>query len=88
MSVQPTKPVSPLSGTSVNSNKNFMFFLRIKFLRLGVFLFLVEFLISSFLLCFRSMCSVYCFREPKGASVSLSLEVGNTFLISSSLETK
>ena len=27
------------------------------------------------------MCSAHCLREPKGACVSLSLEVGNTFFI-------
>ena len=38
-----------------------------RYSRLFVFLFLIEYLISSSWLCLRSMCSIDCWHEPKGA---------------------
>ena len=50
--------------------------------------FVIKFLISRSWLGLRSICPAFCLRQSKGACVSLSLEVGDTFLVLSYFEAK
>ena len=76
MSVQPVKPISPIERMSerkfdvFSAHKIFMTWRAPFSCTISDFKFLA--------ICLMSMCSVHCLRQPRGACVSLSLEVGNT----------
>ena len=82
VSVHPAKPALPISSC-MKSYQNFMCFLHIRCSRLFVLIFLIEYLISRSLLCFRlGLCALFIAdTNPREPCVSCSLEVGITFLI-------
>ena len=68
MSIELAKPASPTWHLSeLQYNENFIFFVLIRFSRLGVLFLLIDFLHSRSSLYPRSVCFVDCLREPKGA---------------------
>ena len=66
MPVKLAKPASRI-GLLCEQLPKVNVFLHIRFSRLGVLLFLIEYLISRSWLCLKSMCSVHCLHEPKVA---------------------